>query len=307
MQKPTSTRRRRNFRLLIGVPAAVIGVLVVVILGVLIMVIVQGRATPAGDSEYVALGSSFASAPGVTTRAANSPDLCGRSADNYAHIVARKTGLNLTDTTCAGANISHVMEGGQYFQGPQLEAIKPSTRVVTITVGGNDVFYLGNLSGQSCQNEPSVVPPVYRLAGVCSIHSGEQVDAAFTALPNRLAEIVRRIHDVAPEAQVIFVEYTTILPDKGTCEALPISNAEADTARAVAAKLHKTMASVADETGATLVRASSLTHGHDVCSDDPWVYGFEYGNNPFGHGVIAYHPRLEAMEQIAAAVSAAIE
>ena len=49
---------------------------------------------------YVALGSSFASGPGID------PLLdarCGRSGSNYAHLVAERLGYDLVDVTCGGA------------------------------------------------------------------------------------------------------------------------------------------------------------------------------------------------------------
>src|SRR5258705_2776133 len=78
----------------------------------------QGNANAADDSEYVALGSSFGAGPGVATRAPNSPLACMRSADNYAHILARVRHLTFTDMTCIGATTKDVLEGGQDSLGP---------------------------------------------------------------------------------------------------------------------------------------------------------------------------------------------
>jgi hypothetical protein len=60
-------------------------------------------------SRYVAMGSSFAAGPGITPRASASPRRAGRSAGNYAHLVARALGLELRDVTYSGATTSDIL------------------------------------------------------------------------------------------------------------------------------------------------------------------------------------------------------
>ena len=36
--------------------------------------------------------------------------------------------------------------GGQYFHGPQVGALNENTQPVTLTTGGNDVSYVGDLT-----------------------------------------------------------------------------------------------------------------------------------------------------------------
>jgi lysophospholipase L1-like esterase len=286
----------------VGVPVSVIGAIVTVIVCALVALMIQGRSAPTGDGEYVALGSSFGAGPGVTRQAKASPALCDRSENNYAHLVAQAKHLSLSDMTCSGAVTDSVLTGGQYFQGPQLRAVRSNTRLVTITVGGNDVFYLGNLFAWSCAQKPSAVPFAYKATGVCKTHSESQVKQAFAELPRKMTQIAADIRKIAPRAQIVFVDYTTVLPAKGRCAALPVTDAQANRARAVATKLQEITADVARNTDSTLVRASKATEGHDVCSADPWVYGFEWGSNPLEHSVLPYHPREAAMKQIAEVV-----
>ena len=52
---------------------------------------------------YVALGSSFASGPGIE------PIIdagCGRSGNNYAHLVAERLGYDLVDVSSGGATVA---------------------------------------------------------------------------------------------------------------------------------------------------------------------------------------------------------
>jgi hypothetical protein len=38
---------------------------------------------------------------------------------------------------------------------------------------------------------------------------------------------------------------------------------------------------------------SKATHGHDICSADPWVFGFTFSGNPLHYGPLAHHPHTE--------------
>ena len=97
-------------------------------------------------SEYVALGSSYAAGPGLGDRVANSPRRAGRSTRNYAHDLADRLKLRLTDATYSGATIAQIL-GREAGATPisQLESVTAETRFVTVTGGGNDLGYIGYL------------------------------------------------------------------------------------------------------------------------------------------------------------------
>ncbi len=100
---------------------------------------------PAG-SHYVAMGSSFAAGPGLPPRAPGSPRRAGRSARNYAHLVASALGLDLHDVTYSGATTGDILGPSAAGQPAQLDAVTPATRLVTITAGGNDVGFVPRLT-----------------------------------------------------------------------------------------------------------------------------------------------------------------
>ncbi len=91
------------------------------------------------SGRYVALGSSMAAGPGIRPRAPGAPCGSGRSARNYAHLVAEQLNLDLIDVTFSGATTAHVLAERQRGARPQIEALDGSEELVTITVGGNDV------------------------------------------------------------------------------------------------------------------------------------------------------------------------
>lgn len=266
----------------------------------------QGRRAPAGNHQYVALGSSFGAGPGVPSRDPTSPVLCIRSDNNYAHQLARLRHLDLTDVTCSGATAQNVLHGGQYFQPPQLDAIRSDTTLVTITAGGNDIYYLPNLFAWSCAKDPSALSFSWRLS-VCDVRSDEEVDRAVAQVGASLQEIGREAHRRAPNATVVYVNYTTVLPDAGYCpDKMPITDAQFDRARVLAKTLVTKTEEAARATGSLLVSAAGLTRGHDICSRDPWVYGYTFSATPLNYGPMAYHPTLRAMTAIAAGINKAL-
>lgn len=90
----------------------------------------------------------------------------------------------------------------------------------------------------------------------------------------------------------MFVDYTTALPDSGSCPArLPITDAELQHARVVAVRLVAETGAAAQRNGALLAQMSKATHGHDICSADPWVFGLTFSGSPLQYGPLATTPR----------------
>lgn len=251
--------------------------------------------------EYVAMGSSYAAGPGIGARVPGSPPQCAQSSKNYAHLLARKRGLDLIDVSCSGATTTSILETWRSLP-PQIQAVTPKTRLVTVTVGGNDVFFMSNLFAWSCQNAPDRVSQARR-AGMCKATPDANVDAAFETLPDNFEKIVAGIHQRAPSATIVFVNYVTLLPETGACpDKLPLSADELEKSRSVAARLAAITQTVANQAGSDLLKASDLTKGHDVCSSDPWVNGFQFPVTPLGFAPVPYHPTAESMQAVAAAL-----
>ena len=69
--------------------------------------------------------------------------------------------------------------GGQYLRRPQIDALTPQTRLITIKIGGNDVAYLSNLVALSCGPAPSYLAS---LLGFCTLVPDGTVRSAFVRL-----------------------------------------------------------------------------------------------------------------------------
>src|SRR4051795_5540709 len=140
---------------------------------------------------YVALGSSFAAGPGIE------PILdagCGRSGNNYPHLVAGRLGYDLIDVTSGGATVDDVLTRSQALLTggtvpPQLEAVVPDADLVSVTVGGNDVDYLLTLLRCSFRADPEGAPAAAGAFFGTPIDP-DAVDAALAGLPGRLAGLV---------------------------------------------------------------------------------------------------------------------
>jgi lysophospholipase L1-like esterase len=250
---------------------------------------------------YVAMGSSYAAGPGIGTRAPASATQCEQSSEDYAHLFAQKRGLELKDVSCSGATTQSILKTWHGLP-PQLDAVDAKTTLVTITIGGNDVSFMSNLFAWSCQNAPDRVGETRR-AGMCKAVPEADVETAFAGLEGNFRKIVEGIHQRSPNAKVVFVNYLTLLPATGACpDKLPLTTDELEKSRSVAARLAAITERAAQETGSTIVKASDLTAGHDVCSADSWVNSFEFRDSPDGFSPTPYHPKLPTMQAIADAL-----
>lgn len=262
-----------------------------------------GRIPP--GARYVAMGSSFASGPGVTQPADTPPSRCQRSADNYAHQLARKRSLRLVDVSCGGATTANIL-GPWGELPPQLDALTPDTRLVTVTIGGNDVNYIGGLYAASCQAaQQSGLPLCHYFLAQASRPGGVQLLSPPTAeawakVEAGLERIVQEVRRRAPAARLVFVDYFNVLPERDLCPQTPLPEAAAAQARATAARLAKLTATVAERHGVEVLRLSELSRGHDACAKAPWVTGFI--PQPGAVRFTPYHPNLQGMTAAADAL-----
>jgi lysophospholipase L1-like esterase len=239
--------------------------------------------------KYVAMGSSFAAGPGMGKQAEGSPFGCGRSQDNYAHLIAQRHKLNLVDVSCSGATTLDVLYRREYGQPPQIEAVDAATRLVTITIGGNDVSYMANVIASSCLTRGGN-------ALRCRPTAEADVDRVFTELEARMTAVVDATRGRAPNAAIVLVDYFTIVPETGACPTLmPLSEAQIRGAATVARRLLEITARVAEQRHVHLVRLSSASAPHNVCSRDPWIQGFAPRNDWPGFRTPPYHPNPQGM------------
>lgn len=156
-------------------------------------------AQPDTAQRYVALGSSYASGPGIEPMEDRG---CMRSAGNYPHRLAAGLGLELVDATCAGATTADVLlgrqqqvPGGGTVAAPQVDSVTPDTTLVTVSIGGNDLGLIGGMLGRSCgpllaPNDPAVAATASRACATALGAANPPAPADFAAVQQSMVDIV---------------------------------------------------------------------------------------------------------------------
>ena len=255
-----------------------------------------------GGSTYVALGSSMAAGPGIPPIVDRGAMRSGR---NYPHQVAEALDLRLIDATVSGATTATVLHTPQRTltgrRPPQIESMVPEADLVTITIGGNDLGYIGKLTAGSFLGTVAGLPlilPTLRSA-IRSRSRFATAPEAFETVAASIAEIVTEVRAIAPAARVVLVDYLTVIGSHAQrSRVLPLTEDEQALVRATADGLADAFVTAAKAADTELVRASVASVDHGVGSPEPWVTGFEWGN-PMRQGRIPYHPTLAGMTAVA--------
>lgn len=226
---------------------------------------------PAG-SRYVALGSSNAAGANIPPVASDRPARCGASEVSYARLLARSLNLTLTDATCGGATTVQVLQPWNELPA-QIDAVTPDTRLVTISIGGNDLNYMGVVFAGSCR--AGVPDPRRASSDPCPVVP-EPGAADYERVENQLVAVVQAIHARAPQARVVLVQYLTLVAD-APCELAPLQEADAALARRLAAGLAAATARAGERSGADVLPVDAASRDHTACSADPWSRGLVAG------------------------------
>ncbi|MGN8048775.1 SGNH/GDSL hydrolase family protein [Curtobacterium sp. 22159] len=256
-------------------------------------------AVPPG-SEYVALGDSYSAGYGLSDPTRLPTNACGQSARDYPHRVAARFGLALTDVTCAGATSEDVTSRSQ-FRGvpPQVRSLSARTRLVTLTIGGNDADLFGTAA--SCL-ALSAQGPVFSGRDAPSCRStlvSDGVDQLGAKIDSRvalgIADTLAAVKRAAPNAVIVFLGYPAIFPDadhtpKGGCfrsaldlgslagsfpeDSYPFTNTDVRYLHRVQERLNDVSRSAADAAGVRFVDVFSSTQAHSACATrKPYVSG----------------------------------
>ncbi|QIQ03198.1 SGNH/GDSL hydrolase family protein [Streptomyces liangshanensis] len=223
---------------------------------------------PARHLDYVALGDSLASGPGVPDQVdAN----CLRSDHNYPSLIAKALrGTRLTDVSCSGASTAQ-MTAPQGTAGPQFDALNRGTDLVTITIGVNNVGVDGagftSIIG-TCAKLGATDPAGSPCKDFFHKDGFDQLRKNIDDTAPKIAATLAGIHQRAPHAKVLVVGYPDLFPDDGsscTSAEVPFAKGDFTFLRDANRSLNAMLAHQAGRGGARYVDTYRPTIGHDMC------------------------------------------
>ncbi|QLL07332.1 SGNH/GDSL hydrolase family protein [Mycobacterium vicinigordonae] len=218
----------------------------------------------AARSRYVAMGDSFAAAPGVPEPA--EPERCHKSTNNYPAVLARRlASAAFRDATCSGATAddiySRAQQTGDGLMPRQLDALDASTELVTITIGANDVGLAAD--AESCQAKGPDPQPC--IGGFVI----DQVDSVSRLIADQVpvwAAMLDEVRARSPRARIILVGYGLFLRADGCYPEQPVLPHDANYLQAKIDELDDRQRELAAEKGVEFFDTRPMSVGHDMCA-----------------------------------------
>jgi lysophospholipase L1-like esterase len=218
----------------------------------------------AGAINYVSIGDSYTSGPGIEPYSPTAPANCGQSERNYPHLVATALNLTLTDVSCGGATTSDETESQFEGQPPQDDALSESTDVVTIGMGGNDHGLFGGLLNGCTQ-----LDAIEHVAGKAPCQENYEgfVQTTFAEDKPEEEAALQHIKELAPNAKVFVVGYPEITPKHGVCPTqFPWYEKDLKWFRNKVSKVgNKMIKAGAKASGAIFIDTFKASEGHNAC------------------------------------------
>ena len=246
-----------------------------------------------------ALGSSFAAGPNIEPII---DPVAQRSGRNYPHQLAFLLGADLIDLSVSGATTANILDTPQQLMSggkvpPQLKSVRADADIVTVTAGGNDLQFLGAMLYTAWMHHDPNGPISTMLAQEFSDGIPTPSEAAITRTTDGLVRIVNGARSAAPNARVFLVDYLTIIEPKiTTAETTPFSGSEITRLLLIQTALAQAFLDAAAQSGAELIRASSISADHALGSPLPWVQPF---NSDMKTTAGSFHPNDAGMTAIA--------
>lgn len=229
--------------------------------------IVVAPATASASSEvtkpttvsYVALGDSFAAGQGSQVSASDliaSSGVCARYTTAYPELFAAQAPrhISLNSVACSGATAADVATS-------QLSALRSSTNLITVTVGGNDAGF---------------VPVVLACAQQTYCQTAIQKSEAFIKylLPAQLTALYRGIKLISPNAHVIVLGYPDLF-GSGPCTQVGqyLDLAVRQQLDGLSNQLDLAIAAAAKASRVSYQEVRKAFAGHGVCGIEPWING----------------------------------
>jgi lysophospholipase L1-like esterase len=250
--------------------AAAAGALMALALGICASVVPASAAVPQATQpavHYVALGDSYASGVGAGPYLSASGS-CDRSAQAYPALwAAAHDPVSYVSRACSGATTATVLSG-------QLSALGPSTTLVSLTIGGNDVGFV-----------PVMVTCVVLPTSFCvrAVHASEAEISA--DLPGELDKVLSAIAAHAPNARVVVLDYPHLYDLSKSASCAGLSTTDRTDLNQAADQLDAQIQAAARRHGDVFADVRTAFSGHEICDSPRWLNAVDWTD--LG---VSYHP-----------------
>jgi hypothetical protein len=263
-----------------------------------------GVAAPAAHAatplNYVALGDSYSAGPLDGPVTGNL--LCLQSSASYPYDTATYLGASLNDVSCSGADSANVTSSSQYpGVSPQVDALSSSTRLVTLTDGGNDndLFVSALLDCGAID-----ILDVFNIGSPCKDVYGNTFVNEVNADASTIEHTFATVKADGPNAQVYVLGYPDILPSSGGCyPTVPLTNGDTSYLNTLELDLNSAIQAGAAQAGVHFVSEYSQFEGHGACArgSNQWINAIIPAS-----GGISVHPNATGEQQMADILESAL-
>jgi lysophospholipase L1-like esterase len=262
----------------------------------------RGHGHAAKVSSYVAMGDSYSATGIAPLDPGPAGTECGRSDATYSHLIAAKLRVkSFRDVACGGADTSDFFHPQHPDMPAQLLALKKSTQLVTMTIGGNDTNLFSGLVTSCAFASLAERQTTGSISGApckAQFHGAFRKKVKQEIFPN-VRHALRAVRKDAPQATVAILGYPQILPAVGVpaCySSIPISMGDVPYLDRTQRLLNHVIARAAKQTGALFVDMSKAAVGHDACQP----VGTRWIEPLAGNVSTALHPNVLGHQAMAA-------
>jgi lysophospholipase L1-like esterase len=241
-------------------------------LGAAVSVFALAAPAQAATINYVALGDSYSAGVGAGSYISSSGS-CSRSTRAFSALWAAGHSVSsYKSVACSGATTASVTAG-------QVSALRSSTTLVSITIGGNDVGFSHIMKTCILSGTSSCVAAVSQAENV-----------ARTQLPARLDSAYRAISAHAPHARVVVIDYP-VFYQLGVQFCIGLSATSRAKIDEGISLLDGIISAAAGRHHFTFADVRSRFVGHQLCSSDKWLHSLNYT-----HITESYHPTSDGQK-----------
>nr|WP_223243515.1 SGNH/GDSL hydrolase family protein [Streptomyces sp. CBMA123] len=285
-------------------------------------------ATRAAARKWAALGDSYTAGIIEATGDLTEPqDGCARTTGSYPELIRRDLGslVDLRNVSCSGAATPDVYADKQSPLGrplpplgsdpnapyppvpPQIDAVAPDAKVITVGIGGNDLGF-----GQILKDCIELGATALGQGTPCKDTYDAQLPGRLNQLRTGYATMLTALRHKAPSARVITVGYPHLIPEDATlCRyGNPLQFATFTTGDLAWARtrilepLNLAIEQASSAQQDTYVDLYPGSTGHSVCDADHWLDGVLTSVLPLKYALV--HPNAVGQAFAATQVEPAV-